>query len=315
MVFKSGSLVALIISVSLWNSSKAFTVNNCFVHNGHSSTSSSRISTRVFMAQRRRLGREIEKKPPMNAEIKYEELRVTLPNIGRGETGKEEILGILTKSEALAKAAEMGNLDLILVNENSVPPVAKIADYSKYRYELQRKKKETKKNSKSTEVKEVKMSYKIDVGDFGVRVKNASKFIKQGNRVKCTVVFKGREIQHSKLGVDLLYRITEELTDICTMEGKPKKEGRGLNCMLTPRPDVIKAVNAKRREGEKQKKKKKEQKFEADAEMKENTLDDSSSAEEEVAAVVIELAPEDDDDDTSLEDLLGADELTDNLFG
>merc|ERR1711957_453453 len=103
--------------------------------------------------------------------------------------------------------------------------------YSKYRYEKEKKAKEAKKNSKSSEVKEVKMSYKIDVHDYGVRIKNASKFINQGNRVKCTVQFKGREVQHDKLGVELLGKMAEDMTKICTMDSKPKREGRSLICI------------------------------------------------------------------------------------
>lgn len=197
----------------------------------------------------------------MNDEITYENLRVTVPNLSptSGRTKKDEALGIMTKSEAMAKAKELGGLDVILINENSDPPVAKIVDYSKFRYEKEKKAKELKKNSKASEVKEVKMSYKIDVHDYGVRIKNAAKFIKQGNRVKCTVQFKGREVQHDKLGFELLDRMAEDLTKICTMEGKPKREGRSLGVILSPRPEVTKAVNDKKRADEKAKKKNKKQ--------------------------------------------------------
>ena len=124
--------------------------------------------------------RNIEVKPPMNQEIKYAEVRVT----AMSSSGKDEALGVMTKSEALNKAKELGGLDLILINENSDPPVCKIADYSKYRYIKEKKAKEVKKNSKASELKEVKMSYNIGSHDYEVRKKNASKFIIQGNRVK-----------------------------------------------------------------------------------------------------------------------------------
>lgn len=222
------------------------------------------ITTSVLMAQKRGRPRgpvrNIEVKPPMNEDITHEELRVTVPNTAPNPSGKnikDEALGIMTKTDALAKAQELGGLDLILINENSDPPVAKIADYSKYRYEKEKKAKELKKNAKQSEVKEVKMSYKIDVHDYGVRVKNASKFIMQGNRVKCTVQFKGREVQHDKLGFELLGRIENDMTKICTMEGKPKRQGRFLSVILSPRPAVTKAVNDKKRRDEKEKKKNK----------------------------------------------------------
>merc|ERR1712228_569879 len=129
--------------------------------------------------------------------------------------------GIMSKSEALIKAKELGGLDLILINENSDPPVCKIVDYSKYRYMKEKKAKELKKNAKATEVKEVKMSYKIDVHDYGVRKKNALKFLNQGNRVKCTVMFRGREMQHDNLGFDLLQKLAEDMEEVCVKDGRP----------------------------------------------------------------------------------------------
>lgn len=194
----------------------------------------------------------------MNEEIKYDQVRVSIPDYtptSSGKPAKDQILGVMSKAEALAKAKELGGLDVILINENSDPPVVKIVDYSKFRYEKEKKAKELKKNSKGTEIKEIKMTYKIDVHDYGVRIKNASKFIQQGNRVKCTVQFKGREVQHDKLGFDLLNKMAEEMNKICIMEGKPKREGRNLSCILSPRPEVTKAVNDKKRATEKEKKK------------------------------------------------------------
>ena len=192
--------------------------------------------------------------PPMNNEIQQSELRVT---IGTKE-GKDEILGVMSKADALAKAQELGGLDLILINPNSDPPVCKIVDYSKYRYMQEKKRKEKAKNSKATEIKEVKMSYKIGGHDYDVRLKAASKFIKQGNRVKLTVQFKGREVQHDRLGVDLMEKLAKDLEDICNMEGKPRREGRNLGAILTPRSEVVKALNDAKRLREKEKKKAKE---------------------------------------------------------
>ena len=198
-----------------------------------------------------------EYKPPMNSEITHGTLRVTVPSAD----GKDETLGVMSKSDALAKAAELGGLDLILINPNSDPPVCKIVDYSKYRYMQEKKRKEKAKNSKATEIKEVKMSYKIGDHDYGVRLRAASKFISQGNRVKLTVQFRGREVQHDRLGVDLMERLAKDLEDICNMEGKPRREGRNLGAILTPRTEVVKALNDKKRLMEKEKKRAKEEEF------------------------------------------------------
>jgi translation initiation factor IF-3 len=260
-----------------------------------------------------------ERKPPMNDEIAPGDLRVTTPN----EKGKDEPLGVMSRDEALAKAKEMGGLDLILVNPNSDPPVCKIADYSKYRYMKEKKAKELKKNSKATEVKEVKMSYKIDVHDYEVRKKNAVKFLKQGNRVKCSIQFRGREVQHDKLGFELLDKLAGEMEDIATREGRPKREGRNLSMIVTPRPEVVKQVNADRRAEDKAKRKKKEQRLQ----------DKKVAAEAEKAAAVaatasaVDASKEDEPIDTgddlldlekdiesSLDDLFGSDDLTDDLF-
>lgn len=258
--------------------------------------------------------RTIEQKPPMNREIKYDTLRVTTPN----PKGKDDSLGIMSKAEALQKAREMGNLDVILINENSDPPVCKIADYSKYRYQKEKKAKELKKNAKATEVKEVKMSYKIDVHDYGVRKKAAAKFLNQGNRVKCTVMFKGREIQHDKLGYELLDRLAADLEDLCLMEGKPKREGRNLSCFITPKPSVVKAINDKKRATEKEARKKKEASRVAMEEKKTSktvVVEELKETETELSLdELLEGVKDDDDDVDTIDELLGGDGVTDDLF-
>lgn len=213
--------------------------------------------------------RVIEQKPPMNEEITHDTLRVVTQN----PNGKDEVLGVMSKSEALSKARDLGGLDLILININSDPPVCKIADYSKYRYAKEKKAKEVKKNSKASELKEVKMSYKIDVHDYNVRKKNAMKFLGQGNRVKCTVQFRGREMQHADLGRDLLYRIAEDLNKVCSMEGKPKSEGRAMSCIISPKPEVLKAISDRKRQKEREQRKAREI---SKKEMEENLADRKS---------------------------------------
>jgi translation initiation factor IF-3 len=247
-------------------------------------------------------------RPPMNEEINFMELRVVTPN----PKGKDEALGVMSKMEALQKAKELGNLDLILINGSSDPPVCKIVDYSKYRYSQEKKAKEVKKHSKTSEVKEVKMSYKIDVHDYSVRKKNAQKFLKQGNRVKCTVQFRGREVQHDNLGFELLDKLATELGDTCLTEGRPKREGKNLSLILTPRPEVMKALGEERRKLERAKKLKRQQALEAgrmvgdddeEDDDEEEEYEDDDDDEEETEAVAPKTKAE-----KSLEEILGTDE-------
>jgi len=261
-----------------------------------------------------------EVKPPMNEEITASQLRVVTPN---PNGGKDEILGILSRAEALQKAEELGGLDLILVNNNSDPPVCKIADYSKYRYSQLKKAKEVKKNSKASELKEVKMSYKIDVHDYAVRKAAATKFLLQGNRVKCTVMFRGREVQHDKLGFELLAKLAAELEDTCvTEQGRPVREGRNLSWILTPRPEVLKRVNDQRRAHDKAKKQKKAQEAAAAGEgavavAMADTENDGSGDDgedemlesDDFEAEVEEVAPKLTKAEKMLEELLGDDYL------
>jgi translation initiation factor IF-3 len=260
----------------------------------------------------------IENKPPMNAEIQAGDLRVVTPN----PKGKDEPLGVMTREEALALAKSMGGLDLILVNPSSDPPVCKIVDYSKYRYMKEKKAKEVKKSSKATEIKEIKMSYKIDVHDYEVRMKSGLKFLGQGNRVKCTVMFRGREVQHDKLGFELLEKLANDMDSLCVKEGKPKREGRNLSLIVSPKPEVLKKVNEVRRADEKAKKKKKTSEYElktaAAAAGVMGADDDSADGEIGDAS---DLGEDDDTDmdlesdiESSLDDLFGSDDLTDDLF-
>mmetsp|Transcript_1973 Transcript_1973/g.3112 ORF Transcript_1973/g.3112 Transcript_1973/m.3112 type:complete len:313 (-) Transcript_1973:39-977(-) len=262
--------------------------------------------------------RKTEYKPPMNAEIKYDEVRVNVAT----KDGKDEPLGILSKADALAKAKELGGLDLILINDNSDPPVCKIVDYSKYRYAQEKKRKEKAKNSKATEIKEVKMSYKIGDHDYTVRLKAATKFIKQGNRVKATVQFRGREIQHDKLGFELLDRLADDLEDMANMEGKPRREGRTIGAILSPTPEVVKAINDAKRQKEKDKKKAKAESLaKRDADIAAGAVAADKEEEKIIGGVLDGIDLDDDDDfdddddmDASLDELLGSSKANDDLF-
>lgn len=264
-------------------------------------------STRLSMA--RPQNQPAIEVPVMNGEIKAKELRV----IASVASGKDEALGIMSLAEAMAKAKELGGLDLILINDKADPPVCKIADYSKYRYMLEKKAKELKKNSKATEVKEVKMSYKIDVHDYDVRKKSAVKFIKQGNRVKATVMFRGREVQHDNLGFDLLEKLAVDLSSVSVKESRPKREGRNLSVIFSPRAEILKAVNDDRKNKDKSKKQKKQKEIEERMAKKDGTsaaMDDDDNDDDDFE----EDDDDEDIDDESLDSLLGSDKITDDLF-
>ena len=282
------------------------------IHQTQTTTSTSLSAIRRG-GGRRQPRKAPEVKPPMNDEIKFDQVRVNVQN----KDGKDEPLGILSKSDALDKAKELGGLDLILINNNSDPPVCKIVDYSKYRYELEKKRKEKAKNSKATEMKEVKMSYKIGTHDYDVRLKAAKKFLKQGNRVKATVMFRGREVQHDNLGVDLLVRLADDLEEICNMDGRPKREGRALGAILTPRAEVVKSLNDAKRKKEKDKKAAKavslKVKLELDEEKTRSVI--AASPASILDGIDIDDDEFDDDfDDASLDELLGSSKATDDLF-
>ena len=143
-------------------------------------------------------------------------------------------LGIMTSAAALALAEEK-NLDLVKIAPNAVPPVCKIMDYGKFRFEQMKKEKEAKKNQKVVEVKEIRMSPSIDTNDFNTKVKNAQKFLKDGNRVKVTVRFRGREMAHTSLGEQLLKQFGADCEELATVAKGAKLEGRNMSMFLSPK--------------------------------------------------------------------------------
>ena len=131
--------------------------------------------------------------------------------------------------------AQEADLDLVVIGANQAPPVAKILNYGKYRYELEKKAKEAKKKQHTVDIKEVKVRYKIDTHDYEVRLKNIRKFITQGNKVKLVVMLRGREMQHSNLAVDLANRFIADLAeDPIMVEKKPMIEGRNVTAWFAP---------------------------------------------------------------------------------
>ena len=131
--------------------------------------------------------------------------------------------------------AEEADLDLVVISPNQAPPVAKILNYGKYKYELEKKAKEEKKKKHVVYVKEIKVRYKIDTHDYEVRLKNIRKFIAQGNKVKIVVMLRGREMQHSNLALELAQKFIADLAnDPITVEKKPMIEGRNVTAWLAP---------------------------------------------------------------------------------
>ena len=164
--------------------------------------------------------------PNINERINYSDLRVV------DSDGSQ--LGVISRDEALEVARER-ELDLVLVSEKATPPVCRIMNYGKFKFEQEKKAKEAKKKSHQTEVKEVKMRYKIDQHDYQVRINQATRFLKAGDKVKCTVIFRGREIQHTALAETLLKRMATDLEEKAEVQQSPKREGRNMIMFLTPR--------------------------------------------------------------------------------
>ncbi|MYL41557.1 MULTISPECIES: translation initiation factor IF-3 [Virgibacillus] len=142
-------------------------------------------------------------------------------------------LGVKSRQEAL-DIAQTRNLDLVLVAPNAKPPVCRIMDYGKYRFEQQKKEKEARKKQKVINVKEVRFTPGIGDHDFETKLKQARKFLTKGDKVKAAVRFRGRAITHKDLGREVLDRFAEEVKDIATIETKPKMEGRNMFMMLAP---------------------------------------------------------------------------------
>ena len=164
--------------------------------------------------------------PQINENIRFPEVRVI------GTDGEQ--LGILSPRDA-QRMAEEKELDLVLVSDKANPPVCRIMDYGKYKFEQEKRAREAKKKQHTADVKEVKMRYKIDDHDYQVRVKNAKRFLKSGDKVKATVMFRGREIQHSSLAKELLKRMAVDLEEVAEVQQAPKQEGRSMMMLLSPK--------------------------------------------------------------------------------
>ena len=143
-------------------------------------------------------------------------------------------LGIVSLQQAMDTAIQRG-LDLVKIAPKAEPPVCRVMDYGKCRFEQAKKEKEARKNQKVVDIKEVRLSAKIDVADFNVRVKQAEKFLKSGDKVKASIRFRGREMAHTEIGADLLGRFAEECGDVANLDKKPNMEGRHMIMFLSPK--------------------------------------------------------------------------------
>lgn len=143
-------------------------------------------------------------------------------------------VGIVPIAKA-QEAASSKNLDLVKIAPQAVPPVCRVMDYGKFRFEQGKREKEAKKNQHVVEIKEIRMSPGIDVGDFNTKLKNAQKFLADGNRVKVSVRFRGREMAHTDIGKDLLVRFAEQCAEVATLDKEPKLEGRSMSIFLSPK--------------------------------------------------------------------------------
>ncbi len=162
----------------------------------------------------------------INEDIRDKEVRLV------SSDGRQ--LGIMSSRDALSVAAKAG-MDLVKISPKATPPVCKVMDYGKFRFEQSKREKEAKKNQHVVEIKEIRMSPGIDIGDLNTKLRNAAKFLSAGNRVKVTVRFRGRQMAHTSIGEDLLKRFAENCTEFASMDRMPKLEGRHMTMLLSPK--------------------------------------------------------------------------------
>lgn len=162
----------------------------------------------------------------INEQIREKELRLV------GSDG--EPLGVVSSAEA-RRLAEEKDLDLVMISPNAKPPVCKIMDYGKYIYEQSKKEKEAKKKQKVVSIKEIRVSLTIEEHDIDIKAKNARKFLLDGDKVKITVRFRGREMELAHIGQKILDNFATKLEDVCLVEKRPKKEGRNMTMVLGPK--------------------------------------------------------------------------------
>ncbi len=163
--------------------------------------------------------------PRVNQEITAQRVRLVDAN--------GEMVGVVTRQEALQRAVEAG-LDLVEVSPNADPPVCKILDYGKFKYEQQKKKAEAKKKQKVIEIKEVQMRPMIDDNDLDIKCRAIKRFLAEGNKVKISMRFRGRELSHQEIGLEILMRLKQDFEEFAKIENSPKLEGRQMIMIMSP---------------------------------------------------------------------------------
>ena len=186
-------------------------------------------------------GRFDRRRPEQGLRINH---RIRVPEVR--VIAEEEQLGVLPTHEALRLAEERG-LDLVEISPRAFPPVCRIMDYGKYKYEEAKKKQQARKRASTVETKEIKFRPKTEGHDMAFKVKHVRRFVEGGNKVRLAVVFRGREITHPQTGMNVLNRVVELCNDIATVEATPNMEGRRMIMVIAPRPGVVrKAQEAKK---------------------------------------------------------------------
>lgn len=183
------------------------------------------IKDYTTLFKHKKLKNKYSEKHIINEQIQYSKVRLI------DIMGKQ--LGIYPSNEAL-KIAKQEGLDLVVISDKSEPPVCKITDYGKYKFIQEKKAKEAKKKQHYAAIKEVKIRYKIEEHDYRVRINQALRFLQSGDKVKVTVVFKGREIQHSNLAIDLLNKMAKDLCTFCDIQQSPSRDGKNMIMILSP---------------------------------------------------------------------------------
>lgn len=218
-----------------------------------------------------------EREPRINDRIKITPIRLI------GADGEQA--GILPTAEALERAQAAG-LDLVEVSGTSKPPVCRIMDYGRYKYEASKKKKEARKKQHSTELKEMRFRPKVETHDYEFKTKHIREFLEEGNKVKVYVMFRGREMAHTEFGRTLLERVAEDMKELATVDAPPRQEGRRMNMSLSPLATVVKKASDLRAAKAKEKRR-----FGED-EPQQESLQDTAPLETAPASAVEDVATE-----------------------
>lgn len=179
-----------------------------------------------MLEKSKRIKKSDHEQPIINERIKHPKVRLI------DLSGQQ--LGIYSSADALVIAGQQG-LDLVMISDKSDPPVCRITDYGKYKFTQEKKAKEARKKQHNVTLKEVKMRYKIEEHDYKVRVNQASRFLESGDKVKATITFRGREIQHTNLAINLLEKMANDLSEHSEIQQSPYKEGKNIIMILSPK--------------------------------------------------------------------------------